>query len=246
MSHPFDLTGRTILVTGATSGLGRQTAISVSEMGAQVVINGRNEERLADTFSKLKGEGHLAVSADLAVEETRSAFVNKLPPLDGIAHCAGVTLLHPFKFNDERQFREVYAANVEAPFFVTQGLFKSKRLKPGASIVFVSSISPHAGLKGHAIYAGSKAALHGISRVLAHELAGSKIRSNCVSPGMVRTEVVAGFAHQVSPELVAIDEARYPLGYGTPDDVANAIIFFLAPASKWITGVDLTMDGGRT
>jgi NAD(P)-dependent dehydrogenase (short-subunit alcohol dehydrogenase family) len=172
--------------------------------------------------------------------------VNKLPPLDGIAHCAGVTLLHPFKFSDERQFREVYAANVEAPFYLTQGLFKSKRLKPGASIVFVSSISPKAGLKGHAIYAGSKAALHGISRVLAHELAASKIRSNCVSPGMVRTEVVASFAHQVSPELVAIDEARYPLGYGTPDDVANAIIFFLAPASKWITGVDLTMDGGRT
>jgi NAD(P)-dependent dehydrogenase (short-subunit alcohol dehydrogenase family) len=246
MSHPFDLTGRTILVTGATAGIGRQTAISVSEMGARLVITGRNEERLADTFSRLRGDGHLAFSAELAAEEPRSAFVDKLPPLDGIAHCAGVTLLHPFKFSDERRFREVYAANVEAPLFVTQGLFKKKRLKSGSSIVFVSSISPKVGTKGHAIYSGSKAAVHGISRVLAHELASSKIRSNCVSPGMVQTEVAVGMANQISPELLAIDEARYPLGYGSPCDVANAIIFFLAPASKWITGVDLTMDGGLT
>jgi len=246
MNHPFDLTGRTILVTGATAGLGRQTAISVSQMGARVIVTGRNEERLADTFSRLEGHGHLAISAELALEESRSAFVNKLPPLDGIAHCAGVTLLHPFKFSDERRFREVYAANVEAPLFVTQGLFKSKRLKPGASIVFVSSISPKVGTKGHAIYSGSKAAVHGISRVLAHELASARIRSNCVSPGMVQTEVAVGMANQISPELLALDEARYPLGYGTPEDVANAIIFFLAPASKWITGVDLTLDGGLT
>jgi NAD(P)-dependent dehydrogenase (short-subunit alcohol dehydrogenase family) len=102
------------------------------------------------------------------------------------------------------------------------------------------------GTKGHAIYSGSKAAVHGISRVLAHELAASKIRSNCVSPGMVQTEVAVGMANQISPELLALDEARYPLGYGSPSDVANAIIFFLAPASKWITGVDLTMDGGLT
>jgi NAD(P)-dependent dehydrogenase (short-subunit alcohol dehydrogenase family) len=246
MSHPFDLTGRTILVTGATAGLGRQTAISVSQMGARVVVTGRNEERLADTFSRLQGDDHISVSAELAQEETRCALVNKLPPLDGIAHCAGVTLLHPFKFSDERRFREVYAANVEAPLFVTQGLFKSKRLKPGASIVFVSSISPKVGTKGHAIYSGSKAAVHGISRVLAHELASSKIRSNCVSPGMVQTEVAVGMANQISPELLALDEARYPLGYGTPEDVANAIIFLLAPASKWITGIDLIMDGGLT
>ena len=246
MSHPFDLTGKTILVTGATAGLGRQTAISVSQMGARLIVTGRNEERLADTFSRLQGEGHLAISAELALEESRSAFVNKLPALDGIAHCAGVTLLHPFKFSDERRFREVYAANVEAPLFVTQGLFKSKRLKAGASIVFVSSISPKVGTKGHAIYSGSKAAVHGISRVLAHELASSRIRSNCVSPGMVQTEVAVGMANQISPELLALDEARYPLGYGAPEDVANAIIFFLAPASKWITGVDLTMDGGLT
>lgn len=246
MSHPFDLTGKTILVTGATAGLGREAAISISRMGARVIATGRNEQRLADTFSRLIGNDHQAISAELAQEATRDSFVAKLPPLDGIAHCAGLTLLHPFKFSDERRYREVYAANVEAPLFLTQRLYKTKRINPGASIVFVASISPKVGTKGHAIYSGSKAALIGISRVLAHELAASKIRSNCVSPGMVRTEVAAGMADQISPELLALDEARYPLGYGDPEDVANAIIFFLSPASKWITGIDLTMDGGLT
>jgi len=246
MSHPFDLTGKTILVTGATSGLGRQTAISVSKMGAKVVIAARREELLNKTFLELAGEGHLAIRTDLTSAEDRNALIARLPLLNGIAHCAGLTLLHPFKFSDEARFRELYSINVEAPFFLTQGILRKKLLVNGGSIVFVSSLAPFTGTKGHSIYAGTKAAILGLSRVLAHELAPSKIRSNTICPGMVRTEVVDGFMDQISPELVAADMARYPLGYGESEDVANTIIFFLSEASKWITGSNLIMDGGHT
>ncbi|MGB8169063.1 MAG: SDR family oxidoreductase [Chthoniobacteraceae bacterium] len=246
MIKPYSLEGKTVLVTGATAGLGRQTAISVSAMGANVIITGRNETRLQATLSELHGGDHLAMAADLVQQEQRDELATTLPALDGIAHCAGVTLLHPFKFSDERRYREVYAINVEAPLFLTQRLFKHRKLNNGGSIVFIASLGAFIGARGHSIYAGSKAAIVGISRVLAHELAGNRIRVNCVSPGMVQTEVVTGFAEQVSPEVVAADEARYPLGYGTPEDVAHTVGFFLAPASKWITGTNLIMDGGLT
>jgi len=246
MTNPFSLSGKTVLVTGATAGLGRQTAITASQLGARVIITGRDEQRLAATHTVLEGSGHVALPADLTHQEQRDELVAKLPALDGIAHCAGVTLLHPFKFSDEKRYREVYSINVEAPLFLTQRLFKNRKLSNGGSIVFIASLGAFIGARGHSIYAGSKAAIVGIMRVLAHELAGNAIRVNCVSPGMVKTEVVEGFANQVSPELVAADEARYPLGYGTPEDVANTVAFYLAPASKWITGTNLIMDGGLT
>lgn len=244
MSHPFSLEGKTILVTGATAGIGRQTALIVARAGAKVIVTGRHEAKLADTFSQLEGSGHHALTADLTKMEERERLAREVPALDGLVHCAGLTLLHPFKFSDERRYHEIYAINVEAPLFLTQRLHKARQLNHGASIVFISSISPAVGTKGHAIYSGSKAALLGLSRVLAHELASLKIRSNCISPGMLKTEVAVGMAHQISPELLALDEARYPLGYGTPEDVGYAAVFLLSPASKWITGTNLIMDGG--
>jgi NAD(P)-dependent dehydrogenase (short-subunit alcohol dehydrogenase family) len=246
MNNPFSLSGKTVLVTGATAGLGRQTAIHATQMGATVVITGRNEERLNSTMLDLEGTGHIAIPCDLTVEGSRNSLVEKIPPIDGLVHCAGLTLLHPFKFIDELRFHTIYAINVEAPLFLTQRLYKSRRLKPGGSIVFISSMAPKVGTKGHSIYAGSKSALYGITRVLAHELAAARIRVNSLSPAMVKTEVTEGFERQISSELMAIDEARYPLGYGDPEDVANAVIFFLSQASKWITGTDLVMDGGLT
>ena len=246
MSHPFDLSGKTVLVTGATSGLGYQTAVSIAEMGGRVVITGRREELLANALSELTGEGHTACPADLTSAEDRERLISQLPPLDGIAHCAGITLLHPFKFSDEARFHQVYSINVEAPFFLTQKILKDKLLLNGASIVFVSSLAPFTGTKGHSIYAGTKASVIALARVLAHELAPSRIRANSIAPAMVKTAVVEGFIQQVSPERAAADEARYPLGYGEPRDVANAIIFFLSSASKWITGSNLIMDAGLT
>jgi NAD(P)-dependent dehydrogenase (short-subunit alcohol dehydrogenase family) len=243
---PFHLIGKTILVTGATGGIGRQTAITASQMGAEVIVTGRNEAKLQGVLAELAPGNHAAIPADLAHEQNRDEFVAKLPPLDGVAHCAGLTLLHPFKFSDEKRYRELYAINVEAPLFLTQRLSKTRRLKNGGSIVFIASLAPFTGTRGHSIYAGSKSALFGISRVLAHELSGSGIRSNCLSPGMVKTDVVVGFVQQLSAEVVATDEARYPLGYGLPEDVANTVVFYLSPASRWITGTNLIMDGGLT
>ena len=163
MTHPFSLEGKTVLVTGATAGIGRATAQIVARAGARVVATGRNVQKLDDTFLRLEGNGHRRVSADLTRIEDRDRLALELPALDGIVHCAGLTLLHPFKFSDERRYCEVYAINVEAPLFLTQRLHKAKKLNPGASLIFISSISPDVGTKGHAIYSGSKAALHGIS-----------------------------------------------------------------------------------
>lgn len=244
MSHPFELTGKTILVTGATAGLGRQSAITASQLGARLIITGRNERKLTETFHSLHGDGHRAVPADLSQESGRETFTSALPALDGIAHCAGATLLHPFQFITEKRYRDIYAINVEAPLFLTQRIFKNRKLNRGASLAFVASIAAFRGSLGHSIYAGSKAALVGIVRVLAHELGGLKIRANCISPAMVRTEVAEGLANQLSPEAVAADEATYPLGYGTPEDVANAVAYFLSPASRWVTGNNFIMDGG--
>jgi NAD(P)-dependent dehydrogenase (short-subunit alcohol dehydrogenase family) len=246
MTHPFQLTGKTILVTGATSGLGMQAAVSISEMGGTVVITGRRKEKLEETLSLLVGSGHRACAADLTVAQERDELVAQLPALDGIAHCAGITLLHPFKFSDEEKFHKVYATNVEAPFYLTQKVLKAKKLLPEASLVFISSLAPFTGTKGHAIYAGTKASIISLARVLAHELASTRIRANSIAPAMVKTSVVEGFIAQVSPEVAARDEARYPLGYGNPRDVANAIVFFLSRGSKWITGSNLIMDAGLT
>lgn len=246
MKNPFDLTGRTIMVTGASGGLGRQTAISISKMGAKVVLVGRREERLKTVASELAGEGHLSFVTDLTNRAARDELAAKSPSLDGIAHCAGKTLLQPFKFITEDQYEEIYRINVQAPMFLTQKLLKNKLLNPGASLVFVSSISPITGWKGHSIYAGSKAAIIAFARVLAHELAPSRIRANTICPAMIKTEVVDGLSEQMTADYIATDAARYPLGYGEPEDVANAIIFFLSGASKWITGSNLIMDGGLT
>ena len=235
------------MITGASAGIGRQAAISASAAGARVFVTGRNGQKLAETFSALvPGPEHLSSTADLTLVEDRERLAGELPAIDGLVHCAGLTLLRPFKFSDEQRYREVYAINVEAPYFLTQCIMKARKLNTAASIVFISSISPNVGTKGHSVYSGSKAAVQGISRVLAHEMAAQKIRSNCISPGMVTTEVAEGMAEQISPELLALDQARYPLGYGTPEDVAHAVVFFLAPASRWITGTNLIMDGGLT
>jgi NAD(P)-dependent dehydrogenase (short-subunit alcohol dehydrogenase family) len=149
MTNPFSLKGKTVLVTGATAGLGRQTAITAAQLGARVIITGRDEQRLAATHTVLEGPGHLALAADLTQQEQREALVKELPALDGIAHCAGVTLLHPFKFSDEKRYRDVYSINVEAPLFLTQRLFKNRKLNNGGSIVFIASLGAFIGARGH-------------------------------------------------------------------------------------------------
>jgi NAD(P)-dependent dehydrogenase (short-subunit alcohol dehydrogenase family) len=241
---PFSLSGKRILVTGASSGIGRAVAMAVAGMGAAVVVTGRNQERLDDLLVALPGAGHLSHRADLTQAEDREALGGAFEGCHGMVHAAGALKLLPFSFTREKGLREMQAINYEAPLLLTQLLLKKKRIHSGGSIVFISSVAARRGAKGHALYSGSKAALEGAARCLALEVAGQKIRVNCVAPGMVRTAMADEATAAVGDEAMKRHEEEYPLGFGQPDDVAHCAGFLLADASAWVTGTVLVCDGG--
>lgn len=246
MSTPFHLNERTILVTGASSGIGRQTAIQASAMGATLVITGRDEMRLNDTFQQLHGSKHRMLTCDLTNEEETGKLVAALPELDGLVHSAGIVKPFPVKFIGQKQVEEMLSINYTAPVLLTTKLFRSKKLAKKASIVFMSSISAHHSHKGGALYASAKAGIEAFSRTVAIEHAQQGIRSNCISAAMVRTPLFDNAEKAISKELMDVHGERYPLGFGEPPDVANAIVFLLSDASRWITGTSIVMDGGLT
>lgn len=246
MQNPFSLEGKTILVTGASSGIGRQTCISISRAGGIVMATGRNRQRLMETMDLLQGAGHRHITADLTREDDRNALLDMLPPLSGVFHSAGVMKLIPYHFVTESHLRNIYKTNYESAVLLTQGLLKRKLIMDGGSIVFVASTSGLFGAKALAAYAGSKGALIASSRVLALEVAPRNIRSNCLAPALVETPMAAYASDSVSAETFAESRKLYPLGFGKPEDVANAAVFLLADASRWITGTTMILDGGCT
>jgi len=242
---PFSLGGKTILITGASSGIGRATAVACSQQGATVFVTGRNEARLAETLAMLEGEGHEAVACDLTADEDVKALVGKLPKLDGIVHCAGTQQTCITKMLDKAKLQGLMDTNFFSAAMLNTALMKAKLLVKGASVVFVSSAAASRVAEvGNAAYSASKGALTAYSRVLAAELAPRNIRVNTVAPGMVRTALMEQF--DVTEEEFLENEKQYPLGYGKPEDVAYAIVFLLSNASRWITGTELLMDGGLT
>jgi NAD(P)-dependent dehydrogenase (short-subunit alcohol dehydrogenase family) len=244
MNTPFHLHNKTVLVTGASSGIGRQIAISCSEMGAKVVVTGRDKERLHETFSSLHGEGHSQFICNLLNEEERLKLAEDIPALDGVVHCAGIVSPTPTKYIEEKHIRQVMGSNFELPILLTGRLMRSKKINHGASFVFMSSISSHYPYNGGSLYTASKAAIESYSKNLAFENYTRGIRSNCISPAMVDTPIYQQTKegmYGVSPEKYP---SLYPLGIGKPEDVANAAIFLLSDASKWITGTNILMDGG--
>jgi NAD(P)-dependent dehydrogenase (short-subunit alcohol dehydrogenase family) len=246
MENPFSLAGKKILVTGASSGIGQQTAISISKIGGTLFITGRNEKKLTDTFSKLEGEGHEMFAADLLDNIQFSNFINAVPKIDGIVHCAGILQPYPVKFILQKQIDEMFSINFNAPVLLTSKLLKQKKILDKASIVFISSISSNLRpYYGGALYAASKAALEAFSKVVAIEHSPQGIRSNCISPAIIKTpifdEYVGGVATQ---ENVDKYEKQYPLGFGEPVDVANAAVYLLSDAAKWVTGTTMILDGG--
>ncbi|MFN8323591.1 MAG: SDR family oxidoreductase [Chitinophagales bacterium] len=243
-STPFHLTGKTVLITGGSSGIGKQCAIDCSRMGASVIITGRNEERLLQTLSLLSGVGHSNISCNLLFANDLERLVNEMPLLDGIVHCAGIVKPFPISFLTEEKINETLSTNFNTVAGLTASLFKAKKVNKGASIVFLSSISGQHPHKGGSMYAASKAAIEAFSKTVALEYASKNIRANCISPAMVKTpmfdDAVAGMSTASMDEHVG----KYPLGVGYPEDIANAVIFLLSSASRWITGTNVVMDGG--
>ena len=242
--NPYSLDGKTILVTGASSGIGRVTAIECSKMGAKVVVTGRNADKLKDTFDNLVGEGHMMVTADLNLPEDVEKLVAEIPQIDGLVNNAGVDRNKPINFIKKEDLDYIYQTNVCAGMLLNKALLKKKKINKGASIVFTSSISSKLNTPGLAMYASSKAALASYMRSCAVELADKGIRSNAVHPGMVETKLIQDAAYSI--EDMEKDKAFYPLKrYGKPEDVAFAIIYLLSDAASWVTGTSLVVDGGR-
>ena len=245
MYNPYSLEGKTILITGASSGIGRRTAIECSRMGAKLVITGRNQDRLNDTLSSLEGEGHLTFAGDLTEETAMEALMEQLPPLNGVFFCAGVTDTTPAKFIDEEKIERVFSINIKSPMLLTKWLVKKKKIQTGASLVYMSSYGAEVVTPGLGIYAASKGAVNSFMRTIATELSARKVRANSIMAMMVQTELISTLG-SLSKEDIEKDEAKYPLGYGKPEDIAFAVIYLLSDASKWITGSIIKMDGGST
>ena len=241
--NPFTLKGKTILVTGASSGIGQATAIECAQMGAEVVITGRDTERLqatADLVGNLKAQ----IAADLTNQGDVERLVASLPPLDGAVLCAGNSTTLPLQFGSREKFDEMFNVNFFAPVELLRLMYKKKVLQKGASVVLVASIGgTHSFMPGNGVYGASKAALNSLMKYAAREYASRKIRVNSICPGMVDTPLI--HRGTITEEQLAEDAKRYPLGrYGKPDDIANGAVYLLSDASSWLTGHDLVIDGG--
>jgi NAD(P)-dependent dehydrogenase (short-subunit alcohol dehydrogenase family) len=243
--NAFDLTGKRILVTGASSGLGRQCAITASQYGAVVIITGRNQERLLETFSQLSGPDHQWLLADLTNDTEITHLVDHLPPVNGIVYSIGISDLSPARFITAADISKTFSISYNASVLLTSNLLARKKLVHNAcSLIFISTISTRYPFVGGAMYISAKAALEAYARVLALELAPRGIRSNSICPAFVKTPMLESTAENYSQEAVKKIEERQPLGLGEPEDVANAVVFFLSDASRWITATNLILGGG--
>lgn len=244
--NPFSLAGKTVLVTGASSGIGKETAIECSKMGARVITTGRNQERLDETFSRLNPnvDGHMRFLADVTVQDDIERLLASLPPVDGAVLCAGNSLTLPLQFGTREKFDAMFDVNFFATVELLRLLYKKKSLQKGASVVLISSIGgTHSFMPGNGIYGASKAALNAVMKYAAREFSQRRVRVNSICPGMVETPLIHRGA--ITEEQLAEDAKRYPLGrYGVPEDIARGAVYLLSDASSWLTGHDLVIDGG--
>jgi NAD(P)-dependent dehydrogenase (short-subunit alcohol dehydrogenase family) len=246
MYNPFSLVNKNILVTGASSGIGKAIAIETSKIGATLIITGRNKKRLEETFDLLKGQGHKQVIADLRNPEDLEKLVSEIIELDGIVHSAGETNPIPFKFVTESKLEKIFSINFKSPTLLTQQLLNKKMIKKCASIIFISSISGvYCSSFAGSMYSATKGAINGLIKGMALDLSNRLIRVNTVCPGMIETNILKN--GRITNEQLEEDKKRYPLKrYGKPEEVAYAVIYLLSDASMWITGSNLLIDGGYT
>ncbi len=240
----FSLQYKTILVTGATSGIGRRIVEAIIEAGGNVVATGRNKEALEKIQTQFSDKRVTIIVADLTQADELSALVTFCPSLDGFVHSAGMVKSQPIRYLSREKLEETFGINFFAPVALVSELDRAKKLNKKASFVFISSVSslhPH---KGGTSYSASKAALDTFMKVLALEYAHRGIRANSISPGMVKTPLYEQVKELASNESMAEHISHYPLGMGETEDVANAAIYLLSEASKWMTGSTITLDGG--
>lgn len=247
--NPFSLSGKTILVTGASSGIGRGIAIQCSKLGGNILITGRNEERLRETFNLLEGEGHQMAIADLSNNEDVDKLVAACPEINGFVYCAGILKICTLRTITEELLDDTLKTNVVGSIILTSQLVRKKKLQKCSSVVLVSSLSGNyiAGT-GEVAYSASKGALNGFMRSAALELSARQIRVNAVCPALVPTDLSRQY-HEIVPEeeLKAEIPHKYPLKrMGCVEDVANACIYLLSDASSWVTGTNIVIDGGLT
>ena len=243
--NPFSLEGKTILVTGASSGIGRGIAVACSKMGASIVLNGRNMDRLRETSTLMEGDNHVILCGDITDSDCLKQIVEDLPKLDGIVHCAGIVNRMLAKQLSSCDVDMIMDVNFKAPVVLQSLILQKKKLNKNASIVFISSIGADSPNIGNGIYSASKGALISYSNCLMLELAPRGIRVNCISPAMVWTDLA--FDNMVTEEDLKADEQRYPLKrYGKPEDIAYLTVYLLSDASSWMTGTNIRITGGVT
>lgn len=241
--NPFSLEGKTILVTGASAGIGRGVAVNCSKVGATVIINGRNEQRLQETLSCLEGVGHQVAVGDLTNQEVIHNLVETFPRLDGVVHCAGMGQRVLSKMLTESDVDRVMDVNFKAQVLLQTELLQQKKINKNASIVFIASIASWSPSLGNSIYSASKGAIISYANCLSLELAPRGIRVNCISPAMVWTDLILNDG--ISEEKLKEDESKYLLKrYGQPEDIAYLAIYMLSEASSWMTGSNVAITGG--
>lgn len=249
--NPFSLTGKTILVTGASSGIGKGIALACAKMGATVVVTGRNFERLNETLNQMLDSTsslqasveHKAISADLTKAEDIDRLVGELPKLDGLVQCAGVGSRVACKMMTQADIDHIMKPNLEAPVLLQAAILAKKKINKAASIVYIASRAANAPTVGNAIYSASKGAIISYAKCLALELAPRQIRVNCICPAMVWTDLIIqdGYTKEEMEEA----QLKYPLKrYGQPEDIANLAIYMLSGASAWMTGSSVDLTGG--
>lgn len=244
--NPFSLENKTILITGASSGIGKSCAIECSKMGAKLIITGRNEQRLNETLNSLEGVCHQSVLVDVSTEDGVKTLISNLPKLDGILLAAGIVEMWPVLFATRERFNKIFDTNLFSPIEIVRLIIKKKLYSPGLSVVAIDSIAGTTDFcPANGIYGAGKAALASFLKFVALENASKKIRINTISPGMILTPMHTGGAVEAEKLEETVDKVPMKR-WGKPEDIAYGAIYLLSDASSYLTGSDIKIDGGYT